>query len=324
MYKNKSVAVVIPAFNEEKLIGKTLMGIPDFVDLIVVINDCSTDQTEAEIEKYKEKLPQLKTVTNEVNKGCGGSIWQGYEVCADEGSDIFVVMAGDGQMDPSDLPNLLDPIVEGRSEYCKGNRLQNSGVTRHMPLYRFFGNAVLTVLTKFATGYWHAVDPQCGYTAIKSSAYKKVNKENIHAGYGYNADILQRLNLINCRLAEVSVRAIYGEAKSTINIFHYIPTVSRLLMSLFFRRMGAKYLWSFHPIMLYYLLGALLFAGGAFGGLYVLLVDFMTLSGIGFGWMLLGAIMIITGIQLLLSGIWLDMDDNKIFNANENLFKDVT
>jgi len=320
MYKGEKIAVVVPAYNEEGLIGKTLRSIPEYIDLVVPVNDGSTDSTAALIEQHREHDPRICPINNDTNMGVGFSIWKGYAKCNEEGADVFVVMAGDGQMDPGDLPALLDPLVEGKAEYSKGNRLQNEDVTKQMPLYRFFGNAILTILTKFATGYWRSVDPQCGYTAIKGTAYQAADKKDMHYGYGYNADILIRLNIANCRLIDVPVKAIYGEEKSGIKLHKYIPSVSSLLLKLFFKRLKAKYLWAFHPILLYYLFGIiLLLAGGIFGS-YVLLIDIFKVRIIGYGWMILGAIMIITGFNSILFAIWLDMQDNEGLSASVRRF----
>ena len=320
MYKGKKIGVVVPAYNEENLITKTLSTVPEFVDIVVVVDDGSTDKTADLIDQIKLNDKRIVTITNKQNLGLGASIWKGYAKCDEKGMDIFVVMAGDAQMDPEDLPALLDSIAEDRAEYSKGNRLQHIDIKENMPIWRFYGNAVLTILTKFATGYWHAVDPQCGYTAIKRVAYQKLNKENIHAGYGYNSDILLRLNLLNCRLAEVTVKAIYGEAASGIKLRKYIFRTSRLLLKQFFRRLRAKYLWSFHPILLYYIFGLILFLLGFLEGAFLLAMDITNLFGVGFGWMLIGVIMIITGFQLLLLAIRLDMEDNKKLNANKEIF----
>lgn len=320
MYKGKKIAVVVPAYNEEKLIAKTLGSMPDFVDLIVTVNDGSTDQTEAIIEEHQKQDSRICPITNAPNLGLGRSLWKGYAKCYEEGADIFVVMAGDGQMAPEDLPVVLEPIVTGRAEYSKGNRLQNKDVKRHMPLHRFFGNAFLTILTKFATGYWHAIDPQCGYTALERNAYFALDKDRIHRGYGYNADILIRLNILNCRVAEVPVKAIYGEEKSGIKLHKYIPTVSWLLIKLFVKRLTRKYIWAFHPLLFYYLFGILLLVSGGIFGAYVLLIDVLTLGEVGYGWMLLGAIAILAGFQSIFFAIWLDMQDNKKLDGNVYLF----
>lgn len=320
MFKGKKIAVVMPAYNEEKLIGKALRLIPEYVDLIVTVNDGSTDNTTALIAQHKDRDLRICPINNDSNMGVGFSIWKGYTKCNEEGADIFVVMAGDAQMDPEDLPELLEPLVQGRAEYSKGNRLQNQDVTKHMPLYRFFGNAALTILTKFATGYWQAVDPQCGYTAITREAYLALDQENIHIGYGYNADILIRLNLANCRLAEVSVEAVYGEEKSGIKLHKYIPSVSLLLLKLFIKRLKTKYLWAFHPILLYYVFGIIMLLTGGIFGSYILLVDIFELTVIGYGWMILGAIMIITGFNAILFAIWLDMQDNEDLSVHTRKF----
>jgi glycosyltransferase involved in cell wall biosynthesis len=258
MLDGKSIGVVVPAYNEERLIKKTLDTIPEFVDRIIVVNDGSEDATGDIVETCKTANRKITHIKKENNEGLGKAIIDGYYVALEHGLDIVAVMAGDAQMDPVDLERVVRPIVDGEALYVKGNRLLNPGVLKSMPRHRFFGNSVLTILTKFATGYFHLMDPQCGYTAIACPAIRYFNKENPHKGYGYNAHILYQLNLYNMKVVDVDVKPVYGDAISKIRLYKYIPTVSWLLFSIFFRRIVLKYfVFDFHPVGLCYVFGLL-------------------------------------------------------------------
>jgi glycosyltransferase involved in cell wall biosynthesis len=258
MLDNKKIAVVVPAHNEELLIGKTLSTMPSFVDTIVVVNDGSSDNTGSIIDQATQNDPRIFHLLNAQNIGLGKSIIEGYKKAYELKGDIIAVMAGDAQMDPDDLEKVVRPIIEEKALYVKGNRLLTPGVFQTMPKHRFFGNSILTFLTKFATGYFHLMDPQCGYTAIRSSALKYLNFDKPHVGYGYNAHILFQLNLHNVKVIDVEVKPVYGEAVSGIKLSRYIPSVSWLLIKLFLKRILLKYIiFDFHPVGLCYLFGTL-------------------------------------------------------------------
>jgi len=258
MLNDKKIAVVVPAYNEERLIEKTLSTMPSFVDTIIVVNDGSSDNTGSLIDRAIQGDPRITHIQNRSNMGLGKSIIEGYKKAQELNGDVIAVMAGDAQMDPDDLEKVVRPIIEKKALYVKGNRLLSPGVFQTMPKYRFFGNSILTFLTKFATGYFHLMDPQCGYTAIKSSALKYLNFDKPHKGYGYNAHILFQLNLHNAKVMDVDVKPVYGEAISGIRLSHYIPSVSWLLTKLFYKRIMLKYfLFDFHPVGFCYLFGTL-------------------------------------------------------------------
>ena len=254
MYKDKTVGIVVPAHNEEALIGKTLGTMPDFVDQVFVVNDGSQDRTREIILEFQEQDARIVLIDHVQNQGLGQSLIDGYVASREAGMAITAVMAGDAQMSPDDLPGVLDPIAEGWADYVKGNRLLRDEVVFSMPRYRFIGNSALTLLTKFATGYWHIIDPQCGYTAISQKALATIPIEEMTKGYGYNAHILNMLNLNNFKVCDVEVRPVYGEARSGIKLGSYISRVSRLLIQLFMRRMVHKYLVrEFNPLVFFYL-----------------------------------------------------------------------
>ena len=162
MYKKKKIAVVIPAYNEEKLISKTITTIPKYVDKIVVIDDCSNDDTISNVTSLKKDLSdKLILIKHEKNLGVGEAIKTGYKKALELEIDITTVMAGDGQMNPDELYKLLDPIIDNKADYTKGNRLTHKEKIK-MPRYRALGNGLLTFLTKIASGYWNIIDPQNG------------------------------------------------------------------------------------------------------------------------------------------------------------------
>ena len=153
MLENKTVAVVIPAHDEEKLIGATISGVPAFVDRIVVVDDRSNDGTAAAVESLSD--PRVELIRHERNQGVGAAIVTGYKRARDEGIDVTAVMAGDNQMDPADLETLVVPVARGEVDYAKANRLFTGQAWDLIPRTRYLGNAVLSLLTKVASGYWH-------------------------------------------------------------------------------------------------------------------------------------------------------------------------
>jgi glycosyltransferase involved in cell wall biosynthesis len=310
--------VVVPAYNEERLIAKTLTTMPAGVDAVIVVNDGSTDHTSEVIASLAAKDPRIDVITHEANRGLGQSLIDGYVRSRTRRYDVTVVMAGDAQMSPDDLPAVLRPVVEGRADYAKGNRLLVSDVAEHMPFHRLVGNAGLTFLTKFATGYWHVIDPQCGYTAISRRALAAIPIERMTQGYGYNADILNMLNVRNFRVADVEVQPVYGEERSKIKLRKYIPKVSALLVRLFFRRLIHKYLIrNFNPLSLSYIFGLFLlfFVSLPLGGR--LLYMYYATEQFPHTTMLSLMFVTIAGIQILLSAIHYDMEDNRHLCVHE-------
>jgi glycosyltransferase involved in cell wall biosynthesis len=254
MYKNKKISVVIPAFNEGELIITTLRGIPDFVDSIYVVHDCSTDDTLQKIKSCQEKDNRILIINHEKNMGLGQTLIDGYLESAKSDNDITAIMAGDNQMEPNDLPGLLDCIIDDNFDYVKGNRLLHKNIKNIMPRHRLIGNSILTILTKFATGYFFLMDPQSGYTAIKNSILRQIPIEKMTKGYGYNADILCMLNIQGFKVTDCIIKPVYGDEKSKIKLGKYIFKTSTLLIKLFFKRLWKRYIvLDFHPLVLFYL-----------------------------------------------------------------------
>ncbi|MDR2442277.1 MAG: glycosyltransferase family 2 protein, partial [Deltaproteobacteria bacterium] len=253
MYKEKTVAVVVPAYNEEKLISTVILTMPDFVDYIVVIDDKSKDNTVKEVERLQKFQPKLVLLTHAQNQGVGGAIATGYKWARDHDIDLTAVMAGDGQMDPADLPSLCDLVAEEGVDYAKGNRLAYEESYHLIPKIRFFGNAILSFLTKIASGYWHIADSQTGYTVISLRALKALDWDKMYKRYGQPNDILVRLNIENMRVRDVPIRPVYniGEV-SGFKPRQVLWPISRLLIKGFIWRLWKKYMIrDAHPLILF-------------------------------------------------------------------------
>lgn len=235
MYRGKKIAVVIPAYNEEKLIRRAVERVPGFVDHVIVVDDASTDGTAGEC-LGGESQRGATIVRHEENLGVGGAIITGYRKGIAQGADIIAVMAGDAQMDPDDLPGLLDPVVDGEADYSKGDRLSYPGVFEAMPLVRFVGNHALSLLTRFTSGYRGIRDSQCGYTAVRSRALNLIDMGELYGRYGFPNDLLAHLHTARARLAQVPVRPIYGDEVSGISWHTALFKVPGVLVRSYFLR----------------------------------------------------------------------------------------
>ena len=311
MLEEKTISVVIPTFNDGYLLGKTLDGIPNYVDKIIVVNDGSDPDTEELLNKHKLSDQRIIVIDHKTNMGLGQSLIDGYLHALDFKSDITAVMAGDNQMAPNDLINVIQPIADGHYDYVKGNRLLRDDVTKRMPLYRFIGNSFLSLLTKIATGYWKLIDPQCGYTAISYKALQVIPIKEMIKGYGYNAHILNMLNLNNFKVIDVEVEPVYGDEKSKIKVVRYAFSVSSLLLRLTIKRLVRKYLVrDFHPLFLFYTFGVIQIFLICLPLFFRFIFMLSTTGYLPQTTLLLLFLSSSIGILALLIGMWLDMDDN--------------
>jgi glycosyltransferase involved in cell wall biosynthesis len=310
MLDGKRVAVVVPAFDEESLVGETIRGIPDFVDRIFVVDDGSRDRTAAVVVDLGEQRVLL--VRHERNSGVGASIATGYRHALEEEIDVTCVMAADNQMDPTELRALVEPVARGEVEYAKANRLVSGEAWEVIPRTRYLGNAVLSLLTKIASGYWHVADSQAGYTALSLEALRRLDLDALYPRYGFPNDVLVHLNVQNARVRDVPSRPIYhvGE-QSGIKLRSVVPRISWLLFKGFWWRMGQKYvIRDFHPLVFFYAFGALMLSVGFLLGLIELILR-MAGNAITPATIVLVAVLLIAGLQMTLFAMWFDMEANK-------------
>lgn len=234
MLHGRSIAVVVPAYNEALLLGRVLETMPDYVDLIVVVDDASTDATATIAEAFLDS--RLRVLRHSTNRGVGAALMTGYAAAFGEGADIAAVMAGDAQMAPEDLLPLLEAMNRG-ADYAKGNRLAWPGVRQAMPPLRYLGNRSLSLLTRFATGL-EIEDSQCGYTALSRRAYDALPMHRLWQGYGYPNDLLSLLAQHGRRVEDVPVKPVYGQEQSGIGWRHALVVIPMLLARATQRRFG--------------------------------------------------------------------------------------
>lgn len=310
MLEGKRVAVVVPAYDEERLVAETLGGIPDFVDRIYVVDDASTDGTVRRAEAVVD--PRVEVLRHEGNRGVGAAISTGYRKALEDEVDVTCVMAADNQMDPAELEALVTPVVRGEVEYAKANRLVTGEAWTVIPRTRYLGNAVLSLLTKIASGYWHVADSQAGYTALSLDALRRLDLARLYPRYGFPNDLLVHLNVQNARVRDVPSRPIYdvGE-ESGIRLRAVVPRISWLLFKAFWWRLGQKYvIRDFHPLVFFYAFGILMTLAGFLLGLVELVLR-VAGNQITTPTIVLVAVLLIAGIQLTLFAMWFDMEANK-------------
>jgi len=228
MFAGCRVFVVIPAHNEEKLVGGVLDTMPETVDRMIVVDDASTDETARVLEEAKSRHGcRLQVIRHEENGGVGAAIVTGYKAALAEGPEklLVAVMAGDAQMDPADLSRLLTPLASDLADYVKGNRLFTGEAWEIIPRHRYLGNAVLSLLTKIASGYWHVADSQSGYTAIRGEALAVLHLDRLYRRYGFPNHLLVELNNYDFRVRDVPIRPVYGVGEvSGIRLHRVVPT----------------------------------------------------------------------------------------------------
>jgi glycosyltransferase involved in cell wall biosynthesis len=310
MIEDKRVAVVVPARDEERLIATTVNGIPPFVDRIYVVDDASRDGTAEEARSVGD--PRVEVIVHERNHGVGGAIVTGYQRSLAERIDVTCVMAGDGQMDPGDLETLVRPVARGEVDYAKANRLFTGQAWELIPRHRYFGNAVLSLLTKIASGYWHVADSQSGYTAISRETLERLDLNRIYRRYGFPNDMLVHLNVWNARVRDFPSRPIYGVGEqSGIKLRRVVPAISWLLVKGFFWRLREKYvIRDFHPLVFFYALGLLMTTVGLVLGVVEAVLRILG-NEITTPTIVLVALLLISGTQFLLFAMWFDMESNK-------------
>ena len=264
MLAGKTVGVVVPAYNEGAFVGRVIDTFPSFVDRAYVVDDCSTDETWVEMLGHAATAnraidaqpplvgvvgdggvsfePRIVTVHHPENRGRGAATKNGYRRALADGIDVVAVMDADGQMDPAILHEIVGPVVRDEADYAVGNRLGGPSAWVGMPPLRLFGNLVLTLLTRVASGYWSLSDPQNGYTAISRRALETIDLDELYDGYGFLNDLLIHLNVHDLRVTNVAMRARYGDEESGIRYSTFVPRLSRLLFHASCWRLRTKYL----------------------------------------------------------------------------------
>lgn len=305
MYKGATIAAVVPAYKEERMIGRVVETMPEFVDHIVIVDDCSPDGTSDVVRGIDDARVTL--IRHEENQGVGGAIMTAHRAAMDLGADVNVVMAGDAQMDPEYLPQLLDPVTDGGFGFSKANRFFAPESFKGMPGYRVFGNIVLSFFTKVSSGYYNLFDPQNGYTAVRTSVLNRLPLDRIAKRYSFENDLLIHLNIAQVPATDVPIPAVYGDEVSSIRLSKVVPELLHRLTVGFWTRIWYRYvLWSFSPIALMLFLGLALFLLGAGISIWVMFQIAGSVVATA-ATVMLAALPLMIGTQLLISAMQLDI-----------------
>jgi glycosyltransferase involved in cell wall biosynthesis len=299
------IAAIVPAHNESEHVLDVIAGLPATVDHVVVVDDASTDGTADLAESCGDD--RVSVIRHEHNTGVGGAIISGHKLALELGADVDVIFAGDDQMDPAYLPQLLEPIAKDGYGFTKANRFYSSHSHEGMPGYRVFGNVVLSFANKLASGYWNLFDPQNGYTATSAEVLRRLDMDAIAEGYEFENDFLLHLNILNVRAKDIPIPARYGSEVSGIRLHRVVPAIGALLFKGFFRRVNRKYVTgSFSPIALFLYSGLLLWLWSLIFGAWAVwqtLGETVATTGT----VLLAVVPFLMGFQLVLTALTLDI-----------------
>lgn len=313
MFANFKVAVVIPCYRVERHIADVVFAIPAFVDKIICVDDASDDGTNGVLEKLCD--PRLVILRHERNQDVGGAMITGFKEALKLGADIVVKLDGDGQMDAGRMAALIHPIVFQQCDYAKGNRLSSTADMRGMPCVRLFGNLVLSLLTKAASGYWKLMDPQNGYLAISGKLLKRLNLDKIARDYFFENSMLIEAALQNARIADVVMPAFYGNEKSNLRVSRILFRFPGKIIMGFLRRLLIKnVLHDLSPMVIFLILGLLLFIPGTCLGLWLWLRGFIypDAPAAKTGTIMLALVPLICGYILIVQAILMDI----VFSPN--------
>lgn len=309
MANDFKIAVVIPCYKVKDHILKVIEDIGDEVSAIYAVDDKCPDQSgEFILQNCTDK--RVRVLFNEENQGVGGAVIHGYKVGLAEGADVFVKVDGDGQMDPALIKLFVRPILRGEADYTKGNRFHEIEGLKPMPKIRLFGNAVLSFMTKFSSGYYKTFDPTNGYTAISAIALRKLPLDKVSKRYFFESDLLFRLNVVRAKVQDIPMDAVYGDEVSNLNIKKILmPFLKGNIKNLGKRIFYNYFLRGFSIASIELVLGALLFIFGVVYGAGAWYHSIATDTPATSGTVMLAALPIILGVQFLLSFIQADIQN---------------
>lgn len=317
MYEGHRVAAVVPAFNEAPHIADVIRQMPAIVDHIIVVDDHSSDGTATAAAAVSDA--RVEIIQHTAQRGVGGATLSGMQRALVLGADVVVKVDGDGQMDPAQIPNLLDPLVHGRCDYSKGNRFLHRDALRQMPMHRLLGNFILTFATKLASGYWHIFDPQNGYLAVKATALRALDLPQLAAGFFFENDLLIHLNVLNLRVCDVSIPARYGEEKSALRVSRILFTFPFLLLRGFLTRIWEKYvLRDFSAIAAFWLMGFVLLGWGTVFGGGTWIHSLASGEPAATGTVMLSVLPFLLGFELVLQAMILEIRETPRYIARQD------
>lgn len=302
------VAAVLPAFNVGRELGSVLASLPSLFTTIVVVNDGSRDATGEVADRYAALDRRITVIHHQANRGVGGAMVTGFRAALESGADIVVKIDADGQMPLWLVPELIAPLVRGEADYTKGNRFRDFAAVREMPWARRIGNVALSFLAKAATGYWHSFDPNNGFLAIRTDVLKQLPLHKIDETYYFEISMLSHLYLIGAVVKEIPMPARYAGEPSSLSIPRVMQQFPGRLLGSFLRRIAHKnFGYDFNLESLLLLLGLPLLIAGVSFGLWKWISYSEQLRAAPTGTVVLPALLIMVGVQMLVSAAQLDL-----------------
>jgi glycosyltransferase involved in cell wall biosynthesis len=302
-----NLAVVIPCYKVKQHIAGVLEQIGPEVEKIYVVDDACPEETGNYVKEFVRDK-RVKLIFHTQNQGVGGAVISGYRAALSDGMDVIVKLDGDGQMDPTLITTIAKPVLAADADYSKGNRFDSLENLFSMPKVRILGNAVLSLWSKISSGYWTVTDPTNGYTAIHRKALESVNLDKVRKSYFFESDMLFRLSIANCVVADVPMVAVYGTEKSNLKIgkvlfeFPWRHTIN-FLKRIFYRYYLRE--WSVGSFELP--LGLILLLFGSWFGISSYLAASAAGVATTAGQVTGSAVALILGVQLLLSFLSYDV-----------------
>lgn len=303
------IAVVIPCYKVRRHILDVITGIGADVEKIIVVDDACPEQTGAYVQEYCSDR-RVEVLFHDVNKGVGGAVITGYRRALEIGASIVVKVDGDGQMDTTRIGDLTEPILLGYADYTKGNRFFEIEDLTAMPTIRLIGNGVLSLMNKLVNGYWDVMDPTNGYTAISATALKRIPLNKLERRYYFESDLLFRLGLNRSVVLDVPMPAIYKDEQSNLSVPKVLFQFPLLSFNRFLKRIVYTYfVRDFHAASIEIVLGLALLSFGVYTGLSFWLTAIEQRVFTSSGSVMLSALPIILGFQLLLSALNFDIQN---------------
>ena len=312
-YARSRIAVIIPAYFAAASIKKVISGIPDYVSDIIVVDDCSKDETAEIVTSLIPGDGRINLTQHNINQGVGGAMLTGYTLALELGADLCVKMDSDDQMDPAFLPELLTPIIKGKADYTKGNRFIFLREIQHMPLARRLGNFGLSFLSKIASGYWNIFDPSNGYTAIHRDALTFILNGHVDRRFFFETSVLIELGISRAVVQDVYIPAKYDDEKSHLSELDSLLRFPIKLISGAIRRIGIQYvIRDFSAITLFLLIGLPILLFGTVFGAYHWVLSIMSNKVASTGTVMVSVLPFILGVQFLLQAFVLDIQNTPV------------
>jgi glycosyltransferase involved in cell wall biosynthesis len=301
------VAVVIPCYRVAAQVPGVIARIGPGVAAVYAVDDACPEHTGDRLARDCSD-PRVRVLRHAANQGVGGAMVTGYRAALADGADIVVKLDGDGQMDPAEIERLIAPIAQGRADYTKGNRFHELEMLRDMPRVRLFGNSMLSLVSKLASGYWDVMDPTNGFTAVHRDALALLPLDKIDRGYFFESDMLFRLYTVRAVVRDVPMPARYAGEPSSLRIGRVaavfpLKYARNTLKRLFY----AYFLRDFNAGTLQFVLGALIALAGVAIGIAYWVRSAVAGVPTTSGQVMIAALPIIVGAQLLIAALNYDI-----------------